>query len=147
MSESIFVESVDEVDFSNKWRSFLGPLFRKVAEIDRLCSVHDPIHPYKRKHAYYELSERFPNEDNVLIKMHNAGLITSTRARSIEELASLLALDARYIRQAIEKALAQGYLESTADGRTKYFLSKKGIMFVSSLFTRRLFADRSVPAC
>ncbi|MGC8601214.1 MAG: hypothetical protein ACP5GO_02475 [Thermoprotei archaeon] len=93
------------------------------------------------------MSERFPNEDNVLIKMHNAGLITSTRARSIEELASLLALDARYIRQAIEKALAQGYLESTADGRTKYFLSKKGIMFVSSLFTRRLFADRSVPAC
>ncbi len=81
------------------------------------------------------MSERVPNEDNVLIKMHNAGLITSARARSVEELAALLSLDVRAIRQAIERALAQGYLESIADGRTRYFLSKKGIMFVSSLFT------------
>ncbi|WP_449462781.1 hypothetical protein PQ610_01290 [Tardisphaera miroshnichenkoae] len=81
------------------------------------------------------MSQRVPNEDNVLIRMHNAGLITSARARSVEELAGLLSLDVRTIRQAIERALAQGYLESIADGRTKYFLSKKGIMFVSSLFT------------
>ncbi|HEV51453.1 MAG TPA: hypothetical protein ENO31_02835 [Thermoprotei archaeon] len=81
------------------------------------------------------MSQKVPNEDNVLIRMHNAGFITSAKARSVEELAGILSVDVRTIRQVIERAVAQGYLESIADGRTKYFLSKKGIMFVSSLFT------------
>lgn len=75
------------------------------------------------------------DENNLFVRMHNAGLVRENKAKSVEELAEFLALNKDSIVPLIELGRRHGYLEAIEDGRLKYFLSKKGIMFVSSLFT------------
>lgn len=85
-------------------------------------------------------------ENNLFIKMHNAGLVHEKSAKSLEELADYLSLDRDYLKRLIEIGRKHGYLDVVENGVVRYFLSKKGIMFVSSLFTRGLRANSSVPS-
>ncbi len=81
-------------------------------------------------------SELSPQQ-KLLLAMHNAGAIMGKSGKSVDELARLTGIPAEDIPQLIADHTAAGYLGDVVDegGVKKYFLTGRGIIRVSSLFT------------
>ena len=81
-------------------------------------------------------SELSPQQ-KLLLAMHNTGAIMGKSGKSVEELAVLTGIPKEDIPQLITDHTAAGYLGETVDegGVKKYFLTGRGIIRVSSLFT------------
>jgi hypothetical protein len=76
-------------------------------------------------------------QQKLLLAMHNTGAIMGKSGKSVEELAGLTGIPKEDIPRLIADHTAAGYLGEVVDegGVKKYFLTGRGIIRVSSLFT------------
>jgi hypothetical protein len=76
-------------------------------------------------------------QQKLLLAMHNTGAIMGKSGKTVEELAGLTGIPKDDIPRLITDHTAAGYLGEVVDewGVKKYFLTGRGIIRVSSLFT------------
>jgi hypothetical protein len=81
-------------------------------------------------------SELSPQQ-KLLLAMHNTGAIMGKSGKSVEELAELTGIPKEEIPKLIADHTVAGYLGESVDegGVRRYFLTGRGIIRVSSLFT------------
>ena len=75
--------------------------------------------------------------ERLLITMHNLCATSCEMARKGEDLAQILQADADTVNQDLGKHVADGYVADCRDheGNRRFFLTSKGIIRVSSLFS------------
>ena len=75
--------------------------------------------------------------ERLLITMHNLCATSGEMARKSEDLAQILQTDVNTVNQNLDKHVADGYVADCRDqeGNRKFYLTSKGIIRVSSLFS------------
>jgi len=78
-----------------------------------------------------------PFPDKVLQTIHNLCATSADLARASDEIASVLQRDRFEIESILDNYKAEGFTENFIDGEGKkrYYLNRKGIVKVCSLFT------------
>ena len=76
-------------------------------------------------------------QQKLLLAMHNTGAIMGKSGKTVEELAGLTGISMEDTTRLIADHTAAGYLGEAVEegGVKKYFLTGRGIIRVSSLFT------------
>ena len=75
--------------------------------------------------------------ERLLISLHNLSATSSEMARKSEELAQIVQTDTNTVNQNMEKHVADGYVAAyyDSDGNRRFYLTSRGIIRVSSLFS------------
>jgi len=80
---------------------------------------------------------KLSTSDQLLLLMHNLGLIDERRSQAINELKKMTRISSEQLAEILEKHEESGYIKSIKgrQGLLHYFLTGKGIIRVSSTFT------------
>jgi len=83
------------------------------------------------------LREELPISEKLLQTLHNLCATAPDLARKSEELAQVMQLDITEVERILDNYGLEGYLESFTDneGKKRYYLTGRGIIKVSALFT------------
>jgi hypothetical protein len=77
-----------------------------------------------------------PNPQKLLLAMHNEGAISGKSGKSLDELLKLTNIDRDELTGLLSSHSTSGYIQSIEEnGSIRYFLTGRGIIRVSSLFT------------
>lgn len=83
------------------------------------------------------MREELPISEKLLQTLHNLCATAPDLARKSEELAQVMQLDITEVERILDNYGLEGYLESFTDneGKKRYYLTGRGIIKVSALFT------------
>ena len=75
--------------------------------------------------------------ERLLIAMHNLSATSGEMARKSEDLAQILQADVSTVNHDLDKHVSDGYVADfrDQDGNRRFFLTSRGIIRVSSLFS------------
>jgi DNA-binding MarR family transcriptional regulator len=81
--------------------------------------------------------EKYPQEFRLLLYLHSLGAVNEENAMLADELCEIFGMKLSGFRRLLQKLTQLGYLSTFRDSRRKsrYFLTKLGIVKVCSLFS------------
>ena len=81
--------------------------------------------------------EKLPPSDQLLLIMHNLGIVHENRSQIVNELAKITKIPIVQLSEILKRHEESGYIKSVKDheGLKRYLLTGKGIIRVSSTFT------------
>lgn len=82
-------------------------------------------------------TDEIPPSENLLLVMHNLGLVRPETAKTGDELAEFLRMDTKNVYEILDRQETYGFVRSYIDpgGVRKYYLTGVGIIKVCSSFT------------